>query len=88
MTSEGVGSFWPFSSGKMVRLANILLEQIIDTPETRYILVPNQYIGAYKVGFMPEWIAREYLSRRGGVRFRPDQLVPSKCSLLGFLSKR
>ncbi|AAD35246.1 hypothetical protein THMA_0149 [Thermotoga maritima MSB8] len=87
MTSEGVGSFWPFSSGKMVRLANILLEQIIDTPETRYILVPNQYIGAYKVGFMPEWIAREYLSRRGGVRFRPDQLVPSKCSLLGFSLK-
>lgn len=87
MTSEGVGSFWPFASGKMVRLANILLEQIIDTPGTRYILVPNQYVGAYRVGFMPEWLAREYLSRRGGVKFKPDQLVPARCALLGFSLK-
>lgn len=84
MTSEGVGSYWPFATGKRVTQANLLLQQIIDTSNTRFILIPNQNVGAYKVGFMPQWIAREYLARRGSARFNPDQLVESKCPLLGF----
>ncbi len=84
MSSEGVGSYWPFATGKQVNQANLLLKQILDTPNTRYILVPNQNIGAYKVGFMPQWIAREYLARRGGARFSTDQIRESKCSLLGY----
>lgn len=84
MSSEGVGSYWPFATGKQVNQANLLLNQILDTPNTRYILVPNQNIGAYKVGFMPQWIAREYLARRGGARFSVDQIRESKCSLLGY----
>ncbi len=83
MSSEGVGSFWPFAPGKRVNYANLLLQQIVNTPRTRYVLCPNQYIGAWKVGFMPQWIAREYLSRRGSARFREHQLEPSRCSLLG-----
>ena len=63
MKSEGVGSYWPFATGKKVDQANLLLEQILNTPETRYILIPNQYIGCYKVGFAGEWATREYLSR-------------------------
>lgn len=84
LTSEGVGSYWPFATGKMVDQANLLLEQILDTPSTRYILVPNQYIGAYKVGFMAEWIAREYIARRGSSKFKARQLTPAKCPLLGY----
>ncbi|MBZ0166609.1 MAG: DUF4914 family protein, partial [Candidatus Omnitrophica bacterium] len=42
------------------------------------------YIGAWKVGFMPQWIAREYLSRRGSARFKPHQLEEARCSLLGY----
>jgi len=84
MSSEGVGSYWPFATGKQVDQANLLLGQILDTPATRYILVPNQYIGVYKVGFMPQWIAREYLARRGGARFGMDQLKESPCALLGY----
>jgi hypothetical protein len=84
MSSEGVGSYWPFATGKQVNQANLLLNQILDTPNTRYILVPNQNIGAYKVGFMPQWVAREYLARRGGARFSVDQIRESKCSLLGY----
>ncbi len=87
MSSEGVGSFWPFAPGRMVILANILLKQILESPETRYILLPNQYVGAYRVGFMPEWIAREYLARRGGARFKSERLEPAKCPLLGFSLK-
>jgi hypothetical protein len=34
--------------------------------------------------FMPQWLAREYLARRGGVKFRPDQTTPSRCPLLGW----
>ena len=32
---------------------------------------------------MPSWLTREYLARRGGARFRDDQLVDSRCALLG-----
>lgn len=84
MSSEGVGSYWPFATGKRVDQANLLLEQIINTSSTRYILIPNQHIGAYKVGFMPQWIAREYLARRGSAKFRPEHLVESRCPLLGY----
>ncbi|TFH05846.1 MAG: DUF4914 family protein [Spirochaetales bacterium] len=84
LTSEGVGSYWPFATGLKVRHANLLLELIERTPGTRYVLIPNQYIGAYKVGFMAEWVAREYMARRGSVRFRPGQLQASRCPLLGY----
>lgn len=84
MSSEGVGSYWPFATGKMVAHANLLLRQILTNPSTRHILIPNQHIGVYKVGFMPQWIAREYLARRGTARYRPEQLVASRCALLGY----
>ncbi len=84
LTSEGVGSYWPFATGTKVRHANLLLELIQNTPGTRYVLIPNQYIGAYKVGFMGEWMAREWMARRGSLRFRPGQLVESRCPLLGY----
>lgn len=84
MPSEGVGSYWPFATGKMIPQANLLLDQIVNTPDTKYNLIPNQFIGAYKVGFMGEWITREYLSRRGNARFKPEQTEQARCSLLGF----
>ncbi|WP_143318759.1 DUF4914 family protein [Clostridium sp. HBUAS56010] len=84
MTSEGVGSYWPFATGKKVTQANLLLEQIVNSSNTRYVLIPNQHIGAYEVGFMPQWIAREYIARRGSAKFKPEHLVESRCSLLGF----
>jgi len=84
MTSEGVGSYWPFATGKMVDQANLILDQILKTPSTRYILIPNQYIGAYKVGFAGEWVARDFLARRGGVKFRPESLEDARCPLLGY----
>ena len=36
---------------------------------------------------MPQWIAREYLARRGGARFSRVQVAPSRCPLLGFAMK-
>ena len=84
MVSEGVGSYWPFATGKMVDQANLLLEQILRTLSTRYLLIPNQHIGAYHVGFSGQWAAREYIARRGGVRFKPDALIESRCPLLGY----
>jgi hypothetical protein len=50
-------------------------------PRVRYILTPNQHIGAWEVGFMPQWITREYLARRGGARFTEKQMKPSRCPL-------
>lgn len=83
MSSEGVGSYWPFATGRRVDQANLLLRQFQQTPKTRYILCPNQHIGAWECGFMPQWIAREYLARRGHARFKADQIQPARCPLLG-----
>lgn len=87
MVSEGVGSYWPFSTGTKVAAANLLLQQIVDAPNTRYVLTPNQHIGAYKVGFTAEWLTREYLARRGGGKIKPEQLTPARCPLMGYALK-
>ena len=83
LKAEGVGSYWPFSTGKKVRQANLLLHQMVSTPNTLNILIPNQHIGAYHVGFMGEWLTREYLARRNGtVRLR--HLVPARNPIFGY----
>lgn len=84
MESEGVGSYWPFATGKMIHHANMLLEQIVATPRVRYVLTPNQYVGVWKVGFKPQLLMREYLTRRGNASLRPDQYQPARGSLLGY----
>ena len=84
MSSEGVGSYWPFATGLRVAQANLLLEQIVQTPKTQYLLIPNQHVGAWETGFMPEWVARDYIARRGSAKFKDDQIVPARCPLLGY----
>jgi len=84
MSSEGVGSYWPFATGRRVDQANLLLKQILDTPRVKYILVPNQHVGAWEVSFMPQWVTREYMARRGGARFSPSQVTACRCPLLGW----
>jgi hypothetical protein len=71
----------------MVDQANLLFDQIVATPRMKYILCPNQHVGAWKTGFMPQWIAREYLARRGGAHFSQEQVTTSRCPLLGFAMK-
>jgi hypothetical protein len=84
MGSEGVGSYWPFATGKMITHANLLLEQIVNTPRTHYTLVPNQHIGAWKVGFKPQLFMREYITRRGNAKLKSEQYQPARCTLLGY----
>jgi len=36
------------------------------------------------MGFMPQWLARDYLARRGIAQFREDQIKPARCPLLGY----
>lgn len=84
MISEGVGSYWPFATGKMVKQANLLLDQIVHSSSTRYVLIPNQHIGAYKVSFNPQWVAREYIARRGSAKFKMEHLKEARCTLLGY----
>lgn len=88
MQSEGVGSYWAFCTGRRIDQANLLLRQIIETPDTRNILIPNQYIGVWHVGFMSEWVVREYLARRGSAMFSRDQLVDAPCPLFGYVPKQ
>ncbi|HLA84220.1 MAG TPA: DUF4914 family protein [Thermoguttaceae bacterium] len=84
MGSEGVGSYWPFATGRRVDQANLLLQQFQAASRTIYILTPNQHVGAWRTGFMPQWLARDYLARRGHAKFKSDQIEPSRCPLLGY----
>ena len=84
MGSEGVGSYWPFATGKMVRQANLLLEQFLNCDQTLYTLTPNQHIGAWKCSFVPQWIMREYLTRRGNAHLSKRQYQPAREPLLGY----
>lgn len=83
LSTEGVGSYWAFATGRRTPQANFLLEQFEGCPDTSYVLTPNQHVGAWKVGFMPQWLMREYLARRGNAKFAPDALRTARCSLLG-----
>ena len=83
LKAEGVGSYWPFATGRKVTQANLLLEQIMSCPKTTNVLIPNQHIGAYHVGFMGEWLSREYLARHLGF-VRAKHLVPARCALFGY----
>lgn len=87
MVAEGVGSYWPFSTGTKVAAANLLLKQLLEFDRTRFVLTPNQHIGAYKVGFSAEWLTREWIARKGAGRMRADQLEPARCSLFGYTPK-
>ncbi len=84
MSSEGVGSYWPFATGRLVDHANLLLRQLLSTSKVKYALVPNQHVGAWETSFMAQWISREYLARRGIAPFRPYQLKEARCPLLGY----
>jgi len=84
MESEGVGSYWPFATGELIPHANMLLNQMVQTPRTRYTLTPNQHIGVWKVGFKPQLLMREYLTRRGNAKLRSDQYQPARSPLLGY----
>ncbi len=84
LSSEGVGSYWPFTAGRRVTQANLILEQIQRTTQVKHILIPNQHIGAYKTGFMPQWVSREFLARKGNAEFSSEQMSEARCSLLGY----
>ncbi len=84
MQSEGVGSYWPFATGKMINQANLLLNQFEESSSVLNILTPNQHVGAWKCGFMPQWLMREYLTRRGNAKLSPKQYQPARSTLLGY----
>ncbi len=84
LTSEGVGSYWPFTAGRRVTQANLILDQMESTPKVKYVLLPNQHIGAYKTSFMPQWVSREFLARRGHADFNETQISAARCSVLGY----
>ena len=83
LKAEGVGSYWPFATGKKVTQANLLLQQIMAAPNTLNVLIPNQHIGVYRIGFAGEWLSREYLARHLGT-VRAKHLVPARCPIFGY----
>jgi hypothetical protein len=84
MQSEGVGSYWPFTTGKMVDQANLQLELILNTLSTRFLLIPNQHVGVHEIGFAAQWATREFIARRGGAKFKQEAIKEARCPILGY----
>ena len=76
-----IGEFFAVKSP--IRRSFLYIHQMLNTQNTLNILIPNQHIGAYQVGFMGEWLVREYLARRNGI-VRMKHLVPARCPLFGY----
>ncbi|QEN03653.1 DUF4914 family protein [Thiospirochaeta perfilievii] len=87
MQSEGVGSYWPFATGRKVTQANLLLNQIKDSGDVKYTITPNQNVGAWNVKFMSEWLGRSVLTSYPETFFDKDNLIPARCPLLGYTPK-
>ncbi|MBN2619165.1 MAG: DUF4914 family protein [Spirochaetales bacterium] len=87
MQSEGVGSYWPFATGRKVIQANLLLNQIRESGDVKYTITPNQNVGAWNVKFMSEWLGRSILTAAPESFFNKDNLIPSRCVLLGYTPK-
>lgn len=87
MQSEGVGSYWPFATGRKVTQANLLLDQIRESGDMVYTITPNQHVGAWKVGFMSEWLGRSILTAANKSFFTKEELVACRCPLLGYSPK-
>ncbi len=89
MASEGVGSYKAFSPGREVDQANLLLKMMQRANGVQHLLVPNQHIGPWSVGYGSMWFVREWLSRKpGGPCFATDELVPSPYPLFGYALRR
>lgn len=84
MQAEGVGSYWPFATGRKVTQANLLLNQIRNSGDMHYSLTPNQHVGAWKVKFMSEWLGRSVLTAAKESFFEKENLIPARCTLLGY----
>ena len=87
MQAEGVGSYWPFATGRKVTQANLLLNQIKDSGDVKYTITPNQNVGAWNVKFMSEWLGRSVLTAADDSFFAQENLVAARCALLGYTPK-
>lgn len=76
---EGVGAFEAFLLGDPVLHANDLLRQFAETADMDFVLIPNQNIGAYRVGFSPQHTLRAHLAMGG--KLEAQEWSP--CQLLG-----
>jgi len=87
MQPEGVGSYWPFATGRKVTQANLLLNQIKDSGDVKYTITPNQNVGAWNVKFMSEWLGRTVLTAASDDFFKTENLIAARCPLLGYTPK-
>ncbi|MBI9098333.1 MAG: DUF4914 family protein [Spirochaetaceae bacterium] len=88
MQAEGVGSYWPFATGRKVPQANLLLNQIKESGDVKYTLTPNQNVGAWNVKFMSEWMGRSILTAAKDDFFEKENLLEARSPLLGYTPKR
>ena len=77
-----------FSPGREVDQANLLLQMMQRAHDVQHLLVPNQHIGPWSVGYGSMWFVREWLSRKpGGACFAMEELIPAPMPLFGYALK-
>lgn len=84
LVSGGLLGMTNFVTDNHFTIANRLLKEIKKRDKISYLLTPSGYIGAWNIGYMPQLLMREYISRRGNCNFSEDQFQPAMNSLFGF----
>ena len=84
MSSEGVGSYWPFVSG--LRMVQVNARWISFTPSVACVTssARTSTSAPGKLVSTRSGLRARYLARRGSSRFQPNQIRPARCSLLGY----
>ena len=82
MESEGVGSYWPFATGKRVPSSQYDAQTNNWYTTYHFHLVPKSKHWVWQVGFKPQLLMREYLTRRGAAQLKTDQYQAARCPLL------
>ena len=85
LESEGVGSYRAFNPGREVDQANLLLVLMQRATNTQHLLIPNQNIGRWEVGYGSQWFVREFVTRKAaGPAFYPSEIEPAHLNLFGY----
>ena len=88
LKSEGVGSYWPFATGLRVKQANLLLDQIMNCPNTRYVAHPEPAHRPSIRSVLQLSGSRASISpATAGARIRREHIEPARCPLLGYAMK-
>ena len=83
LSSEGVGSYWPFATGRPRGPGEPAAPADRAGHAGAVRALPNQHIGAWEVGFMPQWMPASIWPAAAAPAPAGRRSSPARCAPLG-----